>query len=76
MPSAYLAVHTAAGTSPDVKAAIDELPEVTEAHVVAGNYDLIVELEAEETADLLPIVTRQIQDIEGVGASRTYIVLD
>ncbi|MFB6267332.1 MAG: Lrp/AsnC family transcriptional regulator [Halodesulfurarchaeum sp.] len=76
MPSAYLAVHTAAGTSPDVKKALADIDEVTEAHVVAGNYDLIVELEAERTSDLLPIVTRKIQEIEGVGASRTYIVLD
>jgi DNA-binding Lrp family transcriptional regulator len=76
MPNAYLAVHTAAGTSPEVLAALKEIEEVSDAHVVAGNYDLIVELEAEDTGDLLPIVTRDIQGIEGVGATRTYIVLD
>lgn len=76
MPNAYLAVHTAAGTSPSVLAALEDIDEVVEAHVVAGNYDLIVELEAEATGDLLPVVTRGIQGIEGVGATRTYIVLD
>lgn len=76
MPNAYLAVHTASGTSPSVLAALEDIPEVEEAHVVAGNYDLIVELGAESTSDLLPIVTKEIQGIDGVGATRTYIVLD
>jgi DNA-binding Lrp family transcriptional regulator len=87
MPSAYIAVHTASGTSPEVLAAVREIEEVAEAHVVAGNYDLIIELEARSaghldyadspvTEQLLPIVTKEIQGIEGVGATRTYIVLD
>ncbi len=76
MPNAYLAVHTAAGMSPQVVEALEAIEEVREAHVVAGNYDVIVELEAAETGELLPIVTRDIQRIEGVGATRTYIVLD
>lgn len=76
MPNAYLAVHTAAGTSPEVLATIEDMEEVLDAHVVAGNYDLIVELEAEETEDLLPVVTRDVQGIDGVGATRTYVVLD
>ncbi|MFB6114482.1 MAG: Lrp/AsnC family transcriptional regulator [Halodesulfurarchaeum sp.] len=76
MPNAYLAVHTAAGTSPDILARITDIDEVVEAHVVAGNYDLIVELEAESTDQLLPVVTREIQGIDGVGSTRTYVVLD
>lgn len=76
MPNAYLAVHTAAGTSPDVIDALREIDEVADAHIVAGNYDIIVELIAEKTSDLLPVVTREIQGIDGVGATRTYIVLD
>lgn len=76
MANAYLAVHTAAGTSPSVLATLEDLPSVREAHVVAGNYDIIVELEADTTGDLLPVVTKDIQGIDGVGATRTYIVLD
>lgn len=76
MPKAYLAVHTAAGTSPAVRSALEQIEAVTDAHVVAGNYDLIVELDAPTTGELLPIVTREIQGIEGVGATRTYIVLE
>ena len=76
MPNAYLAIHTAAGTSPDVVRALEDIDAVAEAHIVAGNYDIIAELVADETSQLLPVVTREIQGIDGVGASRTYIVLD
>lgn len=76
MPNAYLAIHTAAGTSPAVVKALEDIEAVAEAHIVAGNYDIIAELVADETSQLLPVVTREIQGIDGVGASRTYIVLD
>ena len=76
MPNAYLAIHTASGTSPAVMDALDEIDAVVEAHVVAGSFDIIAELEASVTTDLLPIVTREIRQIEGVGATRTYVVLD
>lgn len=76
MPNAYLAIHASAGTSLDVLAKLNDIEAVSEAHVVAGNYDIIAELVASSTGDLLPVVTREIQGIEGIGATRTYIVLD
>ncbi|MFB6125124.1 MAG: Lrp/AsnC family transcriptional regulator [Halanaeroarchaeum sp.] len=76
MPKAYVAIVTAAETSPAVKETLDDIPEVVEAHIVAGNFDVIAELDAEETSDLLPIVTREIQGIDGVGHTRTYLVLE
>jgi len=76
MPKAYVTVVTAAGMSPEVIEELFDIPEVVDAHIVAGNFDIIAELDAEETSDLLPIVTRRIQGIEGVGHTRTYIVLE
>lgn len=76
MTRAYVTVVTAAKMSPSVVSDLEAIDEVTEAHVVAGTFDVIAELEADETSDLLPIVTRQIQGIDGVGHTRTYIVLD
>lgn len=76
MPSAYVTIVTAANTAPTVLEELTEIDEVTEAHVVAGDFDVIAELDAPDTSDLLPIVTRRIQAIDGVGHTRTYIVLD
>lgn len=76
MPRAYVTLVTSAKMSPEVVDKLETIAEVTEAHIVAGDFDVIVELEAEETTDLLPIVTNSIQGIEGVGHTRTYVVLD
>lgn len=75
MPKAYVTIVTSAKMSPDVVAELETIEEVSEAHIVAGDFDVIAELEAAETSDLLPIVTKRIQGIDGVGHTRTYIVL-
>lgn len=76
MPKAYVTIVTSAKMSPDVVAELETIEEVTEAHIVAGDFDVIAELAATETSDLLPIVTKRIQGIDGVGHTRTYIVLE
>lgn len=75
MPKAYVTIVTSAKMSPDVVAELETIAEVSAAHIVAGDFDVIAELEAAETSDLLPIVTKRIQGIDGVGHTRTYIVL-
>jgi DNA-binding Lrp family transcriptional regulator len=76
MPKAYVTIVTSAKMSPEVVAELETIEEVTEAHIVAGDFDVIAELQASVTNDLLPIVTKRIQGIEGVGHTRTYIVLE
>ncbi|UWG47722.1 Lrp/AsnC family C-terminal domain [Halanaeroarchaeum sp. HSR-CO] len=76
MPKAYVTIVTSAKMSPEVVDRLEAVDAVLEAHIVAGDFDIIAELDASETKDLLPVVTRRIQGIEGVGHTRTYIVLD
>lgn len=76
MVRAYVMVVTASGTSPGLIPQIEAIEGVREAHVVAGDFDIVVELEAEEPSDLLPIVTRGLQGLDGVGHTRTYVALD
>lgn len=76
MPKAYVTIVTSAKMSPEVVERLDDIEEVIDAHIVAGDFDIVAELEADETTELLPIVTRRIQGIEGVGHTRTYVVLD
>lgn len=86
MTYAYVGVHTAPGTAADVRDSIARLGEVSEAHVVAGDFDIIVELEvggasrldygdSPETETLLYILTNDIQNIQGVTSTRTYVVI-
>ncbi|MFB6143561.1 MAG: Lrp/AsnC family transcriptional regulator [Halorientalis sp.] len=76
MVRAYIMVKTAAGKSEDLLAAIRDHPGVTEAHIVAGAYDIIVEARAEEVYDLMHSVATDVRDLEGVADTRTYICLE
>lgn len=76
MVKAILMIDTAAGQSDSVASAVREVPGVTEAHVVAGDFDVAVEIDAEEVRDLLSTVTSSIRSIEGVGTTRTYVCLE
>jgi DNA-binding Lrp family transcriptional regulator len=76
MVRAYAAIITGAGASEEVTTALRELPGVTEAHVVAGDFDVIAEIEGETVRDLQKVVTAGIHGIEDVGTTRTYIQMD
>lgn len=76
MAQAYVMVVTAAGTSPKLLPRITALDHVTEAHVIAGDFDVMVEAEAEEMSDIMSVVTHDLQQLDGVGHTRTYVVLE
>lgn len=75
MVKAYIMVITAAGTTHEILPQIKEIDGVTEADAVAGDYDIIVVVETEDPSDLLPTITSQLQGIDGVGSTRTYITI-
>lgn len=75
MTEAYVMIMSAAGTSPSLLPAIQEIDEVRRADIVAGEFDIIALVEAESAQALLGIVTERIHPLEGVGQTRTSIVL-
>jgi len=76
MVRAFIMVKTAAGKSEDLLARIGDLDGVEEAHIVAGQYDIIVEAVGEEVYDLMHGVATRLRDVEGVTDTKTYICLD
>ena len=76
MVRAYTAIITGTGASEDVAAAVRDLPGVAEAHVVAGDFDVVSEVEGETVRALQKTVTGGIHEVEGVGTTRTYIQMD
>lgn len=75
MVKAYIMVDTAAGTTHEILPGISDIDGVTEANAVAGDYDVVVEIEADEISDLLPAITSQLQGIDGVRTTRTYVTI-
>lgn len=76
MVEAYVMVLTAAGTTRDLLPQIKEIDGVRRANIVAGEYDIIVDVDAEDSQHLLRLVTDEIQSLEGVGRTRTCIILE
>ena len=76
MVYAFTMVDTGTGMAEDVCHSIQNLESVVEAHVIAGDFDVMVELEGENPHDVLKAVTSTIRPLEGVGTTRTYICID
>lgn len=67
---------TAAGTAKEAVDAIRSIDEVDQADIVAGEFDIVAQVTAEEERDLLRLVTDEIQPVSGVGRTSTFIVLE
>jgi DNA-binding Lrp family transcriptional regulator len=76
MVHAFIMVKTAAGRSEDVLAAARELDRISEAHVVAGEFDVIVEADGDEVYDVLQAASSDISGMDGVADTKTYMALD
>lgn len=75
MVHAYVMVKSASGESEPVLGAICNLAAVADAHVVAGEYDVIAELDAEDVYEVLSQVSQEIGGLSGVTDTRTYVAL-
>lgn len=76
MVHAFVMVKTAVGASASLIDAVRELETVTEAHIVAGEFDIIVEVVVDEVYEVLHTTASAIQELDGVDGTKTYISLD
>lgn len=76
MVEAYVMVMTQAGTARSLLPRIREIEGTKRANVVAGEFDIIAHIKAESTGALLTLVTDEIQSLDGVGRTRTCIILE
>ena len=76
MVHAFVMVKTGVGVSESLIDTVRELPAVTEAQIVAGEFDLIVEIGSDEVYEVLQTTTGEIQSLDGVEETKTYISLE
>jgi DNA-binding Lrp family transcriptional regulator len=76
MVHAYVMVKADSVDAESVLEAVLGVGGVTEAHVVAGDFDIIAEVEAEEVYDVLGAAATDIRSIDGVVDTKTYIALE
>jgi len=73
MASAFIMIKTVAGKSEDLLTAVRDSEGIREAHIVAGQYDIIAEAAGEEVYDVMQSVSTRVRDLNGVADTRTYI---
>lgn len=67
-------------TSPDVfeefRAAVLDLPEVLECHLVSGNFDYLLKARVADMAAYRQLLGETLLTLPGVSDSRTYVVME
>jgi DNA-binding Lrp family transcriptional regulator len=76
MVTAFIMIKTSAGKSEHLLEEIRGHDGVSEAHIVAGKYDIIAEASGEEVYDVMHTVATRIRDLDGVADTRTYICME
>jgi DNA-binding Lrp family transcriptional regulator len=76
MVTAYVMVKANTGEADRLKTEIMDLDGVVDAHIVAGDVDIVAKLDVDSTADVKGIAADGIQGIEGVEDTQTYIAMD
>ena len=76
MATAYILINSEIGKEQEVQGHLLKLPNVVEAYVLYGVYDLIAKIEAEDTATLKNIVTQNLRDLENFRSTMTMICVE
>lgn len=76
MVHAFVMVKTTAGSSESLVSNVRDLPDIREAHIVAGDFDVIAEIETDEVYEVLNTVSSKLQGFDGVADTKTYVALE
>lgn len=76
MVHSFVMVKTTAGSIGTVLEGVKDLAGVEEAHVIAGDYDIVVEVEGKDVQESIRTVSTDIRELKGIVDTRTYIALE
>ncbi|MFB6072483.1 MAG: Lrp/AsnC family transcriptional regulator [Halobacterium sp.] len=73
MVTAYIMVKANTGDADRLLEDVAAIDGVVDAHVVAGDVDLIAKIDVDSPADVKDIAANRIQALDGVEDTETYI---
>ena len=76
MVRAYVMVKAHTGEADRLRDAVRAIDGVEHAHIVAGDIDLIAVVGVDSPAEVKDVAATQIQRIDGVEDTQTYIAMD
>ena len=63
-------------SNPKAVRALKEIPEVLECHYTTGNWSILIKVLCRDNEHLMQLLNKNIQQIEGVSRTETFISLD
>jgi len=63
-------------SNPEAVRALKEIPEVLECHYTTGNWSILIKVLCRDNEHLMQLLNKNIQQIEGVSRTETFISLD
>ena len=76
MVTAYIMVKANTGEADRLREAIQGIDGVVDAHIVAGDVDIIAKVQVDSPGEVKRIAADGIQGISGVEDTRTYVAMD
>ena len=76
MVRAFIMVKAGTGHAEALLETIREFDHVVDSNIVAGNFDVIVEAEADEVYEVINSVATEIRSLEDVNDTKTYVCLE
>ncbi len=62
--------------NPDAVKQLKKIPEVLECHYTTGNWSILIKILCKDNEHLMHVLNKEIQTIEGVSRTETFISLD
>ena len=75
MPAAFVLINTEIGSEEEIVQELKKIPNVREAYVVYGVYDIVAKVEAESMDKLKEIVSWRIRRLDKVRSTLTMLVV-
>lgn len=76
MVVAYVMVKVNTGEADRIRSELSELPGAVDVHIVAGDVDFIVKVDADSPGQVKEVATTALQEVEGVEDTQTYIAME
>lgn len=76
MVHAFIMVKASTGEAQALSEKIGELDHVTGVNVIAGDFDLIIEAEADEMYEIINSVATKIRGFDDIEDTKTYVCLE
>jgi DNA-binding Lrp family transcriptional regulator len=73
---AYVMVKAHTGEADRLRGDIESIEGVASAHIVAGDVDIIARVDVDSPAEVQRIAADEIQSLDGVEDTRTYVAME